>query len=99
VGGAGSAPARKLTAKELEHQQRASDAARIRGSFRWKHQGMKMPRAFTRRESQDYREIEASRSRDPPLCRSSSYHLEASSSSAPRCSSFSAPPPRRLTFS
>jgi hypothetical protein len=32
-------PACKLTAEELEHQRCASDATRIRGSYRWLQQG------------------------------------------------------------
>jgi hypothetical protein len=51
VGGAGSVPARKPTAEELEHQRCAFDAARILGSYRWLHQGLKPPRTFARRES------------------------------------------------
>jgi hypothetical protein len=101
VGGGGSARACKLTVAELEQQRRASDTARLRGSYRWLHQGLKPQRAFTRHESQYYRDLEASRSRDPPPRRSSSHDLEASSSSAPALcrltfsegSSSSAPPP------
>jgi hypothetical protein len=94
--------AHKLSAtEELDRDRRASDAARIRGSYRWLHQGLKPQRAFTRHESQYYRDLEASRSRDPPPRRSSSHDLEASSSSAPALcrltfsegSSSSAPPP------
>jgi hypothetical protein len=91
VGGGGSAQACKLTVAELEQQRRASDTARIRGSYRWLHQGLKPQRAFARHESHYYRDLEASRSRDPPPRRSSSHDLEASSSSAPAL--------RRLTFS
>jgi hypothetical protein len=39
------------TAEELEHQRCAFDAARILGSYRWLHQGLKPPRTFARRES------------------------------------------------
>jgi hypothetical protein len=42
----------KLSAdKELEWDRRASGAARIRGSYRYLHHGLKSPHAFERRES------------------------------------------------
>jgi hypothetical protein len=69
---------------ELKHQRRTSDTARIRRSYRFLHHGLKPPRALAQRESQYYRDLEASRSRDSPPGRSICSDLEASSSSVPR---------------
>lgn len=84
---------------EIERQRRTSDAARIRGSYRWLHQELRPPRALPRSKSQYHRDLEASRSRAPPPRRSSSHDMEASSSSAPRRAISSAPASRHLTFS
>jgi hypothetical protein len=67
VGGAGSAPHASSLPRSLSTSGAPPTPPAYAGRTAGFNKGLKLPRAFARRESQYYSELEASRSRDPPL--------------------------------